>query len=73
MNFNTSIKTGETWNGRIAFKAEEFCQERRPMDYSIEIPVDMPQAIISGKNADIGILTRIAEIRSQVFFQKELK
>ncbi len=50
MNFNSSIKTGETWNGRIGFRAENFAR-KVDRDYSIEIPIDMPQAIISGKTA----------------------
>ncbi|MDL5502281.1 MAG: hypothetical protein QSU88_03600, partial [Candidatus Methanoperedens sp.] len=27
VNFNTSIKTGETWNGRIGFRAENFARK----------------------------------------------
>ncbi|MFZ3167801.1 MAG: hypothetical protein WA130_09315 [Candidatus Methanoperedens sp.] len=71
VNFNTSIKTGETWNGRIGFRAENFARKVAG-DYSIEIPVDMPQAIISGKTADIGV-SQDADVRSQVFLPKGIE
>ncbi len=68
VRFNTSVKTGETWNGRIAFKAKDIAR-KTAQGYTIELPVDMPQAIISGKNTDIGI-SQDAEIRGQVFLPK---
>lgn len=68
VNFNTSIKTGETWNGRIGFKAENFARKEAG-NYLIEIPMEAPQAIISGKNMDIGI-SQYAEIRGQLFMPK---
>lgn len=71
MNFNTSIKTGETWNGRIGFRAENFAR-KVDGNYSIEIPIDMPQAIIAGKTADIGV-SQDADIRSQVFLPKGIE
>ncbi|KPQ42776.1 MAG: hypothetical protein MPEBLZ_02671 [Candidatus Methanoperedens nitroreducens] len=71
VNFNTSIKTGETWNGRIGFRAENFAR-KVDGNYSIEIPIDMPQAIIAGKTADIGV-SQDADIRSQVFLPKGIE
>ncbi|MFZ3384027.1 MAG: hypothetical protein WA144_08890 [Candidatus Methanoperedens sp.] len=71
VNFNSSIKTGETWSGRIGFKAENFAR-KVDRDYSIEIPTDMPQAIISGKTQEIGI-TQDADLRGQVFLPKGIE
>lgn len=71
VNFNTSIKAGETWDGRIGFKAENFAG-KVANDYSIEIPIDMPQAIISGKTADIGV-PQDADVRGQVFLPKGIE
>jgi len=68
VNFNTSIQTGETWNGRIGFKAENFAR-KVAQNYSIEIPIEMPQAIISGKTADI-MISQDADVRGQVFLPK---
>ncbi|MDL5503028.1 MAG: zinc ribbon domain-containing protein, partial [Candidatus Methanoperedens sp.] len=71
VNFNISIQTGETWNGRIGFKAENFAK-KVAQNYSIEIPIGTPQAIISGKTADIGI-SQDADIRGQVFLPKGIE
>jgi len=71
VKFNTSVKTGETWNGRIAFKAKDIAR-KTDRDYTIELPVDMPQAIISGKNTDIGI-SQDAEVRGQMFLPKGIE
>lgn len=71
VNFNTSVKTGETWAGRIGFKAENFARKEGG-EYSIEIPIETPQAIISGKNSDIGIPPD-ADIRGQVFMPKGIE
>lgn len=71
VSFNTSIKTGETWNGRIGFKAENFA-EKMAQDYSIEIPIDAPEAIISGRTANIEV-PQDADIRGQVFLPKGIE
>ena len=71
VNFNTSVKTGETWAGRIGFKAENFARKEAD-DYSIEIPIETPQALIAGKNSDIGI-PQDADIRGQVFMPKGIE
>ena len=71
VNFNTPVKTGETWNGRIGFKAENFAT-KETQNYSIEIPVDVPEAIISGKTAVIEV-PQDADIRSQVFLPKGIQ
>ena len=71
VKFNSSIKTGETWNGRIGFRAENFARKAAG-DYSIEIPIDMPQAIISGKTQEIGI-TQDSDVRGQVFLPKGIE
>ena len=71
VKFNTSVKTGETWNGRIALKAKDIAR-KTAQEYTIELPVDMPQAIISGKNTDIAI-SQDAEIRGQMFLPKGIE
>lgn len=71
VKFNTSVKTGEIWNGRIALKAKDIAR-KTAQEYTIELPVDMPQAIISGKNTDIAI-SQDAEIRGQMFLPKGIE
>lgn len=71
VKFNTSVKTGETWNGRIAFKAKDFAT-KTAREYTIGIPVEAPQVIIAGKNSDIS-LSQDIEIRGQVFLPKGIE
>lgn len=68
VNFNSSLNSGETWNGRIGFKAENFAK-RSGEDYIIEIPLNGPQAIASGKNSDMKISSDV-DLRSQLFLPK---
>jgi hypothetical protein len=67
VNFNTSLNNGETWNGRIGFRAENFAK-KSGNDYTIEIPLDNLQAIGSGKT-DMEISPDV-DLRGQVFLPK---
>ncbi|MGB8218142.1 MAG: hypothetical protein WCE94_12650 [Candidatus Methanoperedens sp.] len=68
VNFNSSIDAGKNWDGRIGFTAQNWAV-KEGSDYSINIPVKAPQAIVAGK--DIGIsVPQDSDIRSQVFLPK---
>ncbi len=66
VNFNTSVDAGNKWNGRIGFTAQNWAV-KDGSNYSIDIPVAAPQAIVGGKSIDVSI-PGDADIRSQVFF-----
>lgn len=68
INFNSSVEAGKKWNGRIGFTAENWAKKEGP-DYSIDIPIMAPQAIVSGEKIGIAV-AEDAEIRSQVFLPK---
>jgi len=68
VNFNSSLNGGETLNGRIGFRAQNIAK-RSGDDYTIEIPLNGPQAIASGKPADMKIFSDI-DLRGQVFLPK---
>ncbi|MCZ7356727.1 MAG: hypothetical protein O8C66_12840 [Candidatus Methanoperedens sp.] len=68
VNFNSSVEAGKKWDGRIGFTAENWVAKAGP-DYSIDIPIEAPQAIVSGKNTAISV-SPDADIRAQVFFPK---
>ncbi len=71
VNFNSSLNSGETWNGHIGFKAENFARISGN-DYTIEIPFDNFQAIESGKNTDMKI-SQDVDLRGQVFLPKGIE
>jgi len=71
INFNTPVEAGKKWNGRISLKAENWTV-KEGSNYSIDIPVKAPQAIVSGKSIDMGVPSE-AEIRSQVFLPKSVE
>ncbi len=68
IKFNKPLEAGKKWNGRIGLKAENWAV-KQGSDYSIDIPVKAPQAIIAGKDTEIS-LSQDSEIRSQVFLPK---
>lgn len=68
INFNKSVEAGTKWNGRIGFTVENWAL-KEDSNYSIDIPVEAPQAIVSGKNVGMSVPSE-AEIRSQVFLPK---
>lgn len=69
--FNKPIEVREKWNGRIGFTAEKWAV-KEGQNYSIDIPVKAPQAIVAGKNIDVSVPGE-AEIRSQVFLPKSVE
>ena len=68
LNFNQSVKPGDKWSGRIGFTAENMAV-KEGSDYSLDMLVNAPQAIVSGKNIVLSILPD-ADIRAQVFLPK---
>ena len=71
VNFNSSLNGGETWNGRIGFRAQDFAQKSGD-DYSIEIPLGNLETITSGKTTDMKISPDV-DLRGQVFLPKGVK
>ena len=71
VNFDAPLNSGETWNGRIGFKAENFAK-RSGNDYTIEFPLNGPQVIASGKATDMKISPDV-DLRGQVFLPKGVK
>ncbi len=71
VNFNRSVEAGKKWNGRIGFVADGWAV-KEGQDYSISIPVEAPQAIVSGQSSSIAIPEN-AEIRGQVSFPKSIE
>jgi hypothetical protein len=68
VNFNTILETGQKWDGRIDFNAENWIV-KEDQNYSIKVPVEAPQAIIAGTSSGISAAAE-PEIRSQVFLPK---
>ncbi len=71
VNFNAPLDVGKKWNGRISLKAENWVV-KEGSNYSIDIPVKAPQAIVAGKNIEINIPSD-ADIRSQVFLPRSVE
>ncbi len=65
LNFNSSVESGNKWDGRIGFIAQNWAV-KEGSNYSIDIPILAPQAIVGGKNINLSIPSD-ADIRSQVF------
>jgi hypothetical protein len=68
IKFNKSLEVGNKWDGRIGLTAENWTI-KQGSDYSINIPIKAPQAIIAGKDTEIS-LSNDSEIRCQVFLPK---
>lgn len=68
VNFDSPLNRGETWNGRIGFRAENFAK-KSGNDYTIDIPFNNIQSIESGKSTDIKISPDV-DLRGQVFLPK---
>jgi hypothetical protein len=71
VNFDSPLNSGETWNGRIGFKAENFAK-KSGNDYTIDIPLNGPQVIASGKTTDM-IISSDIDLRGQVFLPKGIE
>ena len=70
-NFNKSIDAGNKWNGRFAIKIENWAV-KNGSNYSINIPIEAPQAIVSKKNVVMSVPLD-AEVRGQVFLPKSVE
>ncbi len=71
INFNKSIDAGNKWDGRIGFIAEKWAV-KDGSNYSIEIPFEAPEALVSGKSTPIEV-PEDADIRVQVFLPKSVE
>ena len=71
VTFDKPVETGKKWNGRIGFKSEKWAV-KQDSNYSIDIPVNSPQAVSSGKNADVSVPAD-ADIRAQVFLPESVE
>lgn len=71
VKFNSSLDSGDSWGGRIGFKAENFTK-RSGDNYTIEIPLNIPQAVTSGKSEDMKISPDV-DLRCQVFLPKGIE
>jgi hypothetical protein len=65
LEFNRSIDVGGKWNGRVGFKVDKWAIIEGE-DYSIDIPVGVPQSIISGKSSQMAV-PGDADLRAQFF------
>ncbi len=68
VKFNKPVEAGKKWNGRIEINVENWVL-RSGQDYSINVPVEAPKAIVSGKKTEMSIAGD-PEIRSQVSLPK---
>src|SRR5512139_2381724 len=65
ISFEKPIEPGKIWNGRIGYITEKMAIKDNSA-YSLTVPVDAPQAIVSGKNV-VTFASSDADIRAQVF------
>lgn len=68
VSFEKPIEPGKIWNGRIGYRTEKMAIKDNSA-YSLTVPVDAPQAIVSGKNV-VTSASSDADIRAQVFLPK---
>lgn len=71
VTFDKPVEAGKKWNGRIGFKAANWAVKDN-LNYSIDIPVNSPQAIASGKSTDVSVPAD-ADIRAQVFLPESVE
>ncbi len=68
VNFDKAIEPGKKWSGRIGYKSEKIAVKDNSV-YSLSVPVEAPQAIVSGKNVRTSVAAE-PDIRAQVFLPK---
>jgi hypothetical protein len=68
VSFDKPVEPGKIWDGRIGYNAEKMAIKDNNA-YSLTVPVDAPQAIVSGKNV-VTSASKDADIRAQVFLPK---
>ncbi len=71
VNFDKPIEAGLKWSGRIGFKAGNWLV-KKDSNYSIDIPLNSPQGLVSGKGIDVSVPAD-ADIRSQVFLPESVE
>lgn len=68
VSFEKPVEPGKIWNGRIGYKTDKMAIKDNSA-YTLTVPVDAPQAIVSGKNV-VTSASSDADIRAQVFLPK---
>lgn len=68
VSFDKPVEPGKIWDGRIGYKTEKMAIKDNSA-YTLTVPVDAPQAIVSGKNV-VTSASKDADIRAQVFLPK---
>jgi hypothetical protein len=68
VSFDKPVEPGKIWDGRIGYKSEKMAIKDNSA-YTLTIPVDAPQAVVSGKNI-VTSASKDADIRAQVFLPK---
>lgn len=66
--FDKPVESGKKWSGRIGYRSEKMVTKDNS-GYSLSVPVDAPQAIVSGKNLKTSVPAN-PDIRAQVFLPK---
>lgn len=68
VSFDKPVEAGKKWSGRIGYRSEKIATKDNA-GYSLSVPVNAPEAIISGENVKTSVLSD-ADIRAQVFLPK---
>ncbi|MCE8426027.1 MAG: hypothetical protein J5U17_09665, partial [Candidatus Methanoperedens sp.] len=71
LGFNDSIMAGQKWDGRIGFTADNWAVKEGP-NYSIDIPIEAPMAVVSGKETKL-VAGTDPDVRSQVFLPRSVE
>ncbi len=71
VSFDKPIDAGKKWSGRIGFKVKNWAV-KKDSNYSIDIPIEAPAAIVSGKSTGVSV-PQDADIRSQVFLPESVE
>ncbi|MCE8425621.1 MAG: hypothetical protein J5U17_07585, partial [Candidatus Methanoperedens sp.] len=71
VSFNDSIMAGQKWDGRIGFTADNWVK-KEGSNYSIDIPVEAPLAVVSGKEMKLSIGSD-PDVRGQVFLPRSFE
>ncbi len=68
INFDKPVESGKKWSGRIGYKTE-YMVTKNDSGYSLTVPVEAPQAIVSGNTVKTSVPSD-SDIRAQVFLPK---
>lgn len=68
VSFEKPVGPGKIWNGRIGYRTDKMAIKENSA-YTLTVPVDAPQAAVSGKNV-VTSASNNSDIRAQVFLPK---